>query len=428
MLGDKNEQKCKFFIYTIFCFLVLCIHIPMTYVGDDLLIVSNLEKQSLVERFKYLYFYNGRICTDVLANVFYRMPMAIWKVVDTGIYIAIAMLISRIFTRNTYKDVLLVCMLILLFPMDYIATAGYICVSTNYVYTLLGVLLISIPIKRVILGRKIPVFLHVVSAIAMIYVSNHDQAAMVLIGSLLLILAYMIVTRADKKIVIVISIYLVAAICMYIYMFFMPGHINRMNSTAEMEVWLPEYAEWSFLKKIYRGYTSTVAHVIYNNVKLFGVFCLLLFLVAINTKSIFKMACGIVPSLSMVMVELIGKERFIHFNYYLPDLLPVNGSLWNIVPLLLSVVIIGCIMFTILSCVKDNQNKCLLILLLILAAGSREMMGFSATIYASNYRTFTMFLYAIIIGSIVLLKELENTPQKELWYVGVATIVSAIVI
>lgn len=424
----KKEQIYKFMVYVTFFFLILIIHFPWTYIGDDLMMAPGVENESLVEHFVIRYFSNGRICTDVLANAFYRIPMKIWKVFDAGIYVVIAMLISWLFTANTYKHVLSVCMLMLLFPFDYLGTAGYVCVTTNYVYTVLGILLILVPIKFVFKDRKIPIWGHLVSILSILYVTNHDQTAMVLIGGLFLYLIYIKVEKNDKKIMRIISAYLVMSICSYGFMFFMPGHINRMSSTAEMEVFLPEYADWTFLKKIYHGYTATVAHVMYNDVKLFCVFCVLLFLITLHKKSIRPKCIGALPMLAMVLVNVVGKDKFIHYNYQLPDLLVLSKSVWNIVPLLLSIIILICIVYTVCVTVKSRQNKLLLLLLLLLAAGSREMMGFSATLYASSYRTFTFFLYAIILCCLILLDEMSESVKDGLWCAGMVSIATMLVL
>ena len=69
------------------------------------------------------------------------------------------------------------------------------------------------------------------------------------------------------------------------------------------------------------------------------------------------------------------------------------------------------------------EHKLFLTLLLVLAAGTREMMGFTATIYASSYRTFTFFLYAVIICCLIILNELEEKIEdKHLWYMGLGAI------
>ena len=71
---------------------------------------------------------------------------------------------------------------------------------------------------------------------------------------------------------------------------------------------------------------------------------------------------------------------------------------------------------------KNRQRKYLVFMLLILAAGSREMMGLSATLYASSFRTFTFFLYATIACCLLILQELKSEKKNYEWYSGLGAI------
>ena len=409
MVAEKkinHEQIYTCLIYLAFAVLIFIKHIPMSYVSDDMVMALGVVDESLWEHFVLRYFQNGRICTDVLANVFYRMPMMVWKVFDTGVYVAIAMLLSYLFTKNTYKCVLVTCVLISLYPFEYLSSAGYIATSTNYVYTILGILLILVPIKRNFSGQKVPVFMHIISFVSMIYVTNHDQTAMVLIGGLLLSVLY--AYRMKDHSCSILKVYLIVAICMYIFMFFMPGHINRMNSTAEMEYWLPQYAEWSFLEKLYHGYSATVAQLIFNNEVLFILFLCLLFVLALKSGGMIHKIIGFIPLSVIFFVNIVGRDKFVHYDFVLPDLLPLTHSTWSWVPLTLSIIVIFCVFYTVCQCVTTYTHKMLMLLLLVLAAGSREMMGFSATIYASSYRTFTVFLYCLMVCCLLLVQEFNS--------------------
>lgn len=66
-------------------------------------------------------------------------------------------------------------------------------------------------------------------------------------------------------------------------------------------------------------------------------------------------------------------------------------------------------------------------MLLILAAGSREMMGLSAILYASSFRTFTFFLYAIIACCLLILQELKDKGTRYLWYLGLGMLAALVV-
>ena len=79
----------------------------------------------------------------MLANLFYRVPIFIWKTFDVLVYVGIALLMSKIFTQNSQRDLLVVCAMILLFPMQYLDSAGHIASSTNYVYPVACLLVIT---------------------------------------------------------------------------------------------------------------------------------------------------------------------------------------------------------------------------------------------------------------------------------------------
>ena len=63
--------------------------------------------------------------------------------------------------------------------------------------------------------------------------------------------------------------------------------------------------------------------------------------------------------------------------------------------------------------IEDKWTKTLAISMLVIGAASREMMGFTPTIYASDFRTFTMFFFCIIIAILCVLKELIRKKEDK---------------
>ncbi len=419
MLLHPEETK-KRLIYSAFAIIILVWHIDLGYISDDAVVAPTVSDNSLWERFCHLWSTNGRIFTDTFANLFYRLPMPIWKCFDTAVYLLIAFLLVEMFTKKTYKDVLAVCLLVLLFPFNYMESAGYIATSTNYLYPMACVLIVACTLYHIQKGQSISWVRWVVTIVSLLYATNHDQYAVVLIGGLFMFLLYNIKYKAPKKLIKYNTILLLVTSALYTFTCFLPGHIARTNSTAERDYWFPEYATWSFADKIYRGYTSTVANVIFYNVALFVVFTALLFFVALKSNKIINCIVGAIPLVITVAVRCtvvlsgLGQNRFIFFDVRtcgLPDLLSVQTTA---LPVVLSILVVIFIFVAIWLCVENFQRKCMLTMLLILAAGSREMMGFSATIFASSFRTFTFFLFSLIASSLILLRELykEENDSK----------------
>lgn len=428
-LDWKSEINRKRIIYLFFAFIMFVQHYDLVYVGDDSIMGPGVDTYTLWDNFLWHWDYNGRIITDVFANVFYRMPMMIWKVFDSALYIVMGMLISRTFTKNRVQDVLVVCGLLLLFPFFYMESAGYIATSANYFYPTLCIFVVIRHITYVLENKKVPVGMYIADAVAIIYFTNHDQTAVGFLGCIVCYFAYLIITKADKILTKHVGGLLGATGLVYGLSFLIPGHVGRTDTANELETWFPEYVEWNFFDKVYHGYTSTVANLFFNHVLLFGLFAILLFLVSLKTKSFLKIAISAIPFAGIALCNFWGSHRFVYYferSIGMPELLPLEVFIY---PLVLSILMLAAIFYTIWTCIDKLEDKLLLTLLLVMAAGTREMMGFTFTIYASSFRTFTFFLYSLILCCIILLRQLEeDEAHKPLWYVGIGAIAALLLI
>ncbi|MBQ2897223.1 MAG: hypothetical protein IJE46_02750 [Clostridia bacterium] len=419
---QKKNIAYKIAIYIFFVSIIFFIRLPFGYISDDAVVAPTVTTQTIWENFMQRWLYNGRIFTDVLANMFYRIPMIYWKLFDTLVYVIMATLISKIFTKNTWFDLLMTCGLILLFPINCLNSAGYIATTTNYVYPVLCMLFVAYHLNLCVKKKHIPIVLYIVTFVSILYATNHDQGAVFLIGALFLFLIYALCTHMNQKVIFTTIVLLGFAFCCYVFMFMMPGHLFRMTNTAEMYHWFPQYAEWSFAKKIYHGFSTTIANLLFTNVKLFFVLCVLIFLQAMSQDSVYKKIISAIPLAVITFANFFGESKFVVYYDYscgMPDLIPISIS---ILPLILSVTAVCSIFYTVCSCVKQKESKFMLLGLLVLSAITRELMGLSATIYASSFRTFTFFLYAIIICCLILMKDLYDKNNKSNWCVGIGAI------
>lgn len=427
MTLSSNEERIKRFLYLAFTVAVFCMHLPMQYFNDDLTVLPSIESKSLWDFFLLRFYSNGKIFTDVLANFFYRFPLIFWKLFDTAVYLLIALLIVKTFSDNTWQDVLTTCILISLFPFWYMSTAGWVATTTNYLYPMLCLLVVASCVKQLANGRLPSIPEYICAACCILYAANQDQAAMIMVGGLLLVLLYCAATKASRNILTRIGGLLGFTVVCYLILFMIPGHIYRMRSTAEMSVWLPEYADWSIFKKIYRAYTSTVATLFFHNVKLFDIFCFLLLLSSAQSQKAFQKIVASIPFFVVLISRLIGCKYFVVYPSYaggMPELAGFEAGWPGIAIVLVTVCAVLSIFYTVFVCIPSQRSKWLILLFLILGAGSRLMMGFSATLYASHARTFTFFVYMLILSNLTLLKELrkENSPC---YYIGIGTMIAA---
>lgn len=432
-MGDYMKLNCrnsayKIMVFSAFAFVMFCMHIPMAYFNDDLSFLSGIGNGNIWDFVVERFFSNGKVFTDVLANVFYRLPAIVWKICNACVFVLVAIIATRVFANDSCLDAFIVCTLIGLFPFWYLSTAGWVATTTNYLYPTLCILIVTLVVKNVLNGRKISVWQYFCAAISVIYAANQDQAAMIIIGELSLVLVYCIITKADRDILSRISIFLAFSIVCYIAEFLLPGHLNRLNNGEEMLHWLPEYADWSIGKKIYRAYTATVAELMFHDVALYGVFCLLLFLVGLTSEKVFCKITGMIPLAIKIGSRLLGSDKFLTYPPYaggMPELRDFGTGFYGLAVLLLSMVALISIVMTVCLCIGNQKSKFQILLLLILGAGSRIMMGFSATLYASHARTFTYILFAIMFSSVLLIRELRQ-KNRLLYYVSIGVVLASL--
>ena len=110
-----QERTKKIFVLCAFIFILCVIRVSYGLLSDDAVVAPTITSQTLWGNFIQRWTYNGRIFTDVLANIFYRIPIYVWKAFDVCIYALIALILSKIYTQNSWIDVLTVCVLILMF-------------------------------------------------------------------------------------------------------------------------------------------------------------------------------------------------------------------------------------------------------------------------------------------------------------------------
>ena len=424
-LGSGNRTVRKALIYGFFALFMLLQHLQLPMYGDDAYLLPLVGVRSIPEHFAELYRYNGKIFTDFTAFLFYHLPYLVWKVFNTGIYLAVAILLTQLFTKKTTGDVLTVCALLAVFPLEYLGTAGYIATCANYLYPLLGLLLIAWQLQH-LLQQKTHWAWQLFSLPVMAYVLNQDQAACILVGGLLLTLAVCLLQRRSKQTTAWIAGYFLVALAGYIVMFCLPGHLNRMTDTLEMELYLPEYANWSLWKKLYRGYTSTVANVFFHHNSITVLLYFLVFLLCLKRGPLLGRILSALPLGGFLLLKLLDRDALLHFKNDMPELHSLSAPA-GLASFAFCALCLSCLVISLCICVR-RENRFAMLGLLLLGAGSRLLMGMSPTLYASSYRTFTYLLFSLIACCLILLREMKETASENTYCAAVAGILLALLL
>ena len=360
----SHDLLPKIIIYIAFGYLMWTKHIEMIYISDDYVVASMVGGYTLWDYLKYLFYFNGRVMTDLFANFWYRYDMYYWKVFDTCIYILAAMLFTRIFTKNKWYHAFMTCALISYFPMSYLSSAGYVACSTNYFYPVVCILLILLPIKFLMEGKKVPVLTYPFTLLGIVYATNHDQSAIALLVGLLFFIAYHYIKKSDKKLVHYSLVVFILSAIMYVIYFLLPGHLGRMTGGSISELyWLPEFANWTLFDKIYHGYTTTVSNLFYCDVFIFTIFSIILAVASLRQREPWKMFIGVFPFAGILISHNMGSTQFIYcpvYTYGMPEIMLPELFVF---PLILSVVMVISIFVGVWFNVKNERNRLFVILL-----------------------------------------------------------------
>ncbi len=389
-------------------------HMDMTIVSDDLYwadTLSGLSFSGILSQMAGRATDMGKIFTDNIGIILHTIPFTIWKIINPLAFVLIAILIAEMINS---QNKIIVFVMTMFLPLAYLASAGYIMTSSNYVYPMLSLLLLLRPLYLLLNRKNVNKATYIVSLLAIPLTCNQDQYAMIVIGGLLLTLIYFLVNRKDdRRIINCILLLLVSSILVYIGLFLLPGHMARINDDSEMLHWLPQYQNWSLLKKIYKGYTTTVAVLILNKQPLYVITVIIIGSLALFAKKLHYKLIGLIPLTTSLIIKAIGSSRLVSYYDYacgMPDFSAGSG-IYGILAFLLSLVSIVSLVLSICFLVEDSNRKLILLLLCFLGLMSRFMMGLSATIYASSYRTFFPLLFILVIMNSLLL--MDNRFIKE---------------
>lgn len=424
--SSRDHENLFYFIKVLvvlyfFGIAIYFIHIPMGIISDDA--ISSPRNQDLHNVFKNIksnYFGGaGRFMTDGLAFLLYLLPFSRWKILDTFAYEILLILLWRLFSDRSVRMLIACSVFILLFPIyHYMTSAGYIVTTTNYVYTIIGLLAGLLPLIKVLRNESLHPFAYILIVLGILYAANHDQSALIMLGVTFILSAvyfrnwkFSNQTQDKRKFVFSIAYFLFAAAA-YMFTFLSPGHLGRMTSNGEL-FWLPQYVNWSFRYKIYRGITSTFANIFFLQPVLFQLYCLLL-LAVVYIRNRGKVIFPVLLTGIMTFIYAVNKDFFITYYPYsvgLPDFYPIKE---RPLALILSVFIVIFLFSSILSLWKSNRKLSAALFVLVAAGfGSRFIMGMSVTIYASSFRTFTALLFCIIVSNILMLGDVFSFIDKE---------------
>lgn len=424
----------KYLCLVIFFVIIFLIHQFYDFMNDDIFFGNILNNYSfsgyLNERYNI---WTSRIIIEgVLITV--SRNILLWRVLDSLIIILFIYSIEKIFfNTGLVKNYYVIFLLFMLYPFYQMAEAGFAATTVNYLWPFTFLLFSFIPLRYIYDNKKVKIYLWPLFIIGFLYACNQEQA--VCIGLVISILS-LILFKLKNKNIIYSLVLLVLSLISLIFILLCPG--NDLRMIAEIGNCYPDYVNSLFLDKIYLGIVSTCSILINNFIVLFIFSFFLLRSVFYEEKNLLARILAIIQffvvgflSLYRVYVCLVSKNFYVAYTY---GIFYYNTSIGHVFTLNFKNIFIFsfCILMVLIFCYilyfifkKDSWYS---ILMLFLGCGTRLLMGFSPTIFASGFRT-NIFLCFSLLFIILLLwnKYKDRLSYMKIVFINVIIIVFIIV-
>ncbi|EFC93814.1 hypothetical protein METSMIF1_02198 [Methanobrevibacter smithii DSM 2374] len=426
------KKYVKYIPFLIFLIILLCYHWKLAVVTADYptfqTIVSKHPLLSLTKNGFLSYRYatwSSRSLIEFNVGVLVSVPTEIWRILDSVIFAAIAVLLSKLLANNNESPFFyncLACLFVGLFIITFskiLESAGWLATTTNYIWPICFILIHFYLLKEFIFKNKdISKFkraiIYLILIITLLEAISSEQLLVMVGGAYLFTIVYCLY----KKIEIPKLIYLFIIIILFnfIYDFCCPGNINRVKVVTKLG--FPDYANFNIINKLDVGINYFLSWILMAK-DLFSVIFLALLGVYIYLISN-KKKITIITLIPCLAVLFFASLRFANFTtvYSYFDLTNLKHGLLS----LGFIRMLSCgVMYLIITLIplysiyliyKDNKKLGYFIfVLLILGFGSVIISGFTPSL-TSDGRIYLNYLFVMIILDYLLVDKILEFKNK----------------
>lgn len=426
------KKYVKYIPFLIFLIILLCYHWKLAVVTADYptfqTIVSKHPLLSLTKNGFLSYRYatwSSRSLIEFNVGVLVSVPTEIWRILDSVIFAAIAVLLSKLLANNNESPFFyncLACLFVGLFIITFskiLESAGWLATTTNYIWPICFILIHFYLLKEFIFKNKdISKFkrtiIYLILIITLLEAISSEQLLVMVGGAYLFTIVYCLY----KKIEIPKLIYLFIIIILFnfIYDFCCPGNINRVKVVTKLG--FPDYANFNIINKLDVGINYFLSWILMAK-DLFSV--IFLVLLGVYTYLISnKKKITIITLIPCLAVLFFASLRFANFTtvYSYFDLTNLKHGLLS----LGFIRMLSCgVMYLIITLIplysiyliyKDNKKLGYFIfVLLILGFGSVIISGFTPSL-TSDGRIYLNYLFVMIILDYLLVDKILEFKNK----------------
>ena len=436
-----NSKKLKKYLPFI-CFFVVTfvIHLLIPHgTLDDKYFADLVNGKSIFDVLTLRYkIWTSRVIIETCFYLFNgRLPHFLWIIIDSILYSFIPILISRLFNKKNRDDFnWIIVLLTLIYPFEHLGSAGYVTTSIAYVWPFIGMLYDFYIIKKQTIDKeKIKIYQYIIAIVGILVSTDMEQFCCFIFGlsiSMILFMAYNRRNKFNNKFKLnlkenwLLYLTLLIAIIRLIIIVICPG--NKARSISSIIMYYQIYKYFTIVDKSYLGIIPTVGYVLNQRVIL-SLFSFILMVSCFVTRQKKH-----IKQLSVIIFMLV--ILFSLFKDILLDCFPELGHFYSIINnytfdgkiriiefvyIFLIIAFCLCVCFVLYKLFDDNIMYPIVFLG---GLGTRFMMGFSPSIYASGERTCFILYFIMIMFVCMLIIKIYDKLKNKSFYNGLIILIS----
>ena len=401
IISKKNKM---FYLYFYLFMLVVHLSLPLNW-GDDAVF---FEKSSRLNLFEFLD-NSARPIIDAFTYFFIRFPM-LWRFINPFILTTEAIIISKYLPGKNCNEKNAFFSIALLFPSMFVVDAGFIATTLNYLWAVTFGLLSLLSIWKKINNLNLNFFVKIILLPCLLYALNMQQMAILLFfifGGACLYFIW------NKNFSLYIFLQFIVTVCglTISYLLNIVGDDSRM--IRESTRYFPTFEKLSFFNKIELGFSSTLYSLtIEPSFAWIVFFSFLLVLIYFTFKNNISFINKLITSFPLLfsifgIFDWFGlwgsRRRFFGklYNYKMEKAVYT----FDIIVDFFFLIVLVCVLYTLFLLIKDKRKLGLSLMALSLGLGTRMVMGFSPTVWASGYRTFYILFVSLIVVTYLIIND-----------------------
>lgn len=385
-------KEWRFYIILYLVFFAVHLVLPLNW-GDDKIFLSKSADAGLLEFLQG----SARPFTDGLTYIFSRFHF-LWRIFNPLVLTVLVAVIPQILpSPNIHKALPLLAV----YPTMCMVDAGFVATTVNYLWPVTFGIISLLPLKNFLYGKRTKWYYRFLILPLMLYATNMQQIAVVMLVALLAGNVYLL-SRRTVNIYLVFQNLVVAGMTAYSYYINTVGENNRM--VRETGRYFPEFLSLNIFEKLELGFSSTfygLTSQIYFPLAMSLAFMIFLCVMSFKENTKLKLLSLLPPAVSVALC-FVSPYIFGELKNY-----KMEKAVYSFEPVadIIFVIIGVCLLVAIFSLVKSKGNQIYCACVLILGLGSRMLMGFSPTVWASGCRTFCIMLISLILITLVIVEE-----------------------